>query len=643
MNVAARIASVVWSGFSLVVLVVMLLHESDGGAVFGRYTPRYAVLLGLMLFFVVCSDIVLLLVHTNRLRRLAVGAAWRAQHIGGISAVLIVAVAAFWLLAPISDSEAGMLFRFYVAAGLLLLLLALLYEANAQHQIVAERWARWFFAGLLVAAVGAALIYVGQVPGSRYFDEAWLTAWGQGLASPHLPTDPMVPARDELRTAVTSSLTRYGLGHWINLLGVGFNQARLYSLFLAWLGLPFIYQVARQLYGRTAAWSAVVFGVLFALHHSYVYPSGWVATATAIGLYLYFSSRPNQPARGRALRHFLSGVVVASALEGHPYGIMSAFGLGAMYAVDFVAGLRRRQWDYALVWYVLGGLGYAVVWLAFRMIVSEGALTFSNITSALQQSYGQQVELGKETSRLQHNLALYAEYLTSFPLEFALLLVGTAFAVWRAIWHKSEADRRLLLIMGVSLLAFAALLAKYNVYYWIFYLPFVTLLAGALIRHISPPSLAVNRAQLTLVLALFVLVLAFTASIASNQNVDDMIDLGYAIDAVLPEDITHVNGWDIYYYGLHQRGFTTTQNFILQPETEHWGTPPPQAIIVTKGLDDRNPHLLAYIRAHDFQPALCFDLRSFGKRAVLFLPAAVEMDSTGQPCTEQDLVFEADA
>ena len=133
-------------------------------------------------------------------------------------------------------------------------------------------------------------------------------------------------------------------GAYMRVFGAGLLQVRFFSLLLAWLTTPFLYLIARKLYGRSAALISAVFSIALPLHFVTARSDAWVATATSMALWCHVCAH-DPKARWPRLPGFLCGFIIFSAIDGHPYGAFFALAFTVLNLYLYLSGLRsgRRQ------------------------------------------------------------------------------------------------------------------------------------------------------------------------------------------------------------------------------------------------------------------------------------------------------------
>ncbi|HLV33836.1 MAG TPA: hypothetical protein VKY59_01930, partial [Spirillospora sp.] len=592
-----------WFIISLICLIPIVLHQSDDPSILGRYSSRYAVIVAAMLGFTLLTGLLYVLAAQNRLR---LPALWlpQSRHAGWVIAGSGAALAVLaWVFLPVSSAGGGVVFRVYVVGLIIALMILLLYQTRTALQPAASFWL-WL---IPLAAVALGLLlnyaYIGTLPGSRFYEEPILADWSISIAEPNIPASRMFPARDPVSGNVYhTSASLYGLGLWSRAFGVDLIKGRILFRLLVYLALPFIYLAAERVYGRFAGISAVAIAVFIPVHHGYLYPTALVALTNAIGLYCFFSARDAQTSAGQRVRHLLAGFVTGLGMEGHPYAFAFVAGMGAVYGIEYLRQIRQTgRWLWQPFWlFVLGAAGAGLFFIAFRIAFSKGALTPANFVDALLRAYTHETNIGNTsdpTRRISKFISYFlGSYSAWFPLEFTLLVGGLAAAAWRGFRQQIIHDRRLLALALLSVGVLAALMTHNNPYYWIFFMPFVALLTGGLVVSVGGRAAGPNLVQVALIMTLISLLVSFTITAVPEQNADELIEMGYIIDELLPAEIQTVAGWQTYFYGLYPRVIPSTENFYMAPVSEWRGVEPPQAIIVTTGLDDSHPQLWDYIR-----------------------------------------------
>lgn len=596
-------------------MLLMLLHRSDEPRLLGRYSTSYVASLVAMAGFVMVSGAAYR--WSDRLPQLP-----RSRRFSVVAVVIgLLALAVFWRYFGSWNIPAPALFRCYIA-GVMIAGLVTQVRRTAAEAGSLPRWAYRAAVGvILVLAVGLTVLYLGQIPPSRFFDEPWEINRSWTIYKTHSFGTFMYPLYSPAQNAIVSGL-RSAAGYWMGLIGPGLEQARLFYLLVGgWLALPFLYLTARKLYGATAALCTLAIAALLPLMHTYARPDGTVAAAVAATLYCFFTAREN----GSRVRHYLTGLLAATAFEGHPYGLAFTAAFGLVYLFEYGRRVRRGgRWlpDSALLSFIGGCITYGLFFAATRLLVIPGGL--SNI-GQIAERYHTETLIGGgagDTRLLAVNQEYYGGYFAVASPEVALLLLGMAAAFLR----RRVADRYLL---AITLLSFGILLflITHNApYYYLFYMPFVALFGGALLAQFSSEldSARVRWAGLVAAAAVGVLFMAHTVLVASNaseQSAEDFRQVGRAVAQRVPPEVT-IAGWQAYYLGMPEREhFIATENFYYDylGTPDQWGIPKPEAVILTRGLDDNQPRIYNYLQTMGLRPAYCFPMRGYGGEAVLYL------------------------
>jgi hypothetical protein len=618
----SRRVRLAWLVGSVLALVFMLNHDSDTGTFFGRYSITYALMLGAMGGLTLITAV------------LCMPSAWRFIQgwlarvpqspfimwgliIGGVLLTMGI-----WGFLPGARHKLPIgFFSAYLTLWVMGFVLILL-----QSQSITQRPLKragilllGLFISVTIFLLAARL--VGRVPGSLFADEQWLTNWGWSMFTTGKPVVTMNPARDPAYVALLSVFYPV-MGGWLTVTGVTFEAARLFWLLLAWLGVPFVAATGRRLYGNTAGFIAGVVALYLPLAHNYVRADMVVSTALAVALYCLVRAVQD----GVFRFYVVAGFMLALSVEGHTLGLRFALAIGIFATVAYLYQVwRERRW----VWYrpfwgiLLGGLAYLPLYLFLHTVLwgvsLEQTLAAGQEGLRLERILGQGA--GEGITRTFNLTRLWFEdYLARHPLEFVLFVLALAMAVWR--WQKP--DKALVGLFVVAQLILFAALPKHNIYYWSHHLPILALLVGAgMAQLVRADRKQITLARMTAALMLTgVLSVDLIRSATQSQSADRLMAVGYEADAVLPPDVQHVWGWQSYYLGLQHRQFINSEEFI-NPIRPDWMTvyhvPPPQAVLITRGLDDMHADFNAYIAERGMVVGWCFPLDIFQQMTVLYV------------------------
>ena len=622
----------IWAFVSLVVLGLMLLHQSDDGRFFGRYSLTYAATLGAMLLLTLGACV-------------TAGLAW-AGHLPVFSRPLPLRLGAalalglplvallYWKFLPGSRTDPGpTLFLLYTTGLLLAGGVWLIRRADR----ALPRWGTMALgAGVLLLAGLIGIVYLGRVPQSLPYDEAWLLNWGYTMFSTGEARVGMFPNQPPARAAAGIMIPYLTMGAWADIFGIGFETTRLHILLLGWLGVPFVGLAGRRVYGVSAGWAAAGIYVLLMLPHTYIRQDPFAALALALALFFWFEARHRQ----RLWLYCAAGMSTALILEGSHFAARYIAAAGLLLTLDYARQIwRARRWVWNAPYWVFaaGGVSYCLFYLYFHSL--HWGVSLTDYFTIAVTSYENEVGLGGWMTFEQRVPVIISrwleDYLLRYPLDFALLLLGLAGAFWR----REATDRLLLGIFAISMLLLWLLLPKHNYFYYVHHLPILALWVGALVARLGQPEAGgLSRAGAALLGAIALLMVVQVDDMSrNNQNADSMIANGYTIDALLPPELRTVVGWQGYYYGLATRDYVAIETLINHPaETwrERWGIEPPQAIILTQNQDTMHANIWAYIDQHEMQLSACLPLAMYGGWSYLYILPEYAPDDLPQNCPE---------
>ena len=330
----------------LVALFLMARHSSTEATVLGRWSSRYAFLLA---FVTMATFLTTLLINTSLRARifrqnavpLSRRQGWAMMAAGLAILPVLHHVLHTWLAS--NEDRVIILFVSLSLTSIAAVMLYLFYRTGIANRSVSLPDARLVLLLLAIAYLLLAAQYIGQVPVVAMSDESRRV--GNGLRQFSSPQEFIM--LDASRNADTW-LYIVGFepiyGAYMRVFGAGLLQVRFFSLLLAWLTTPFLYLIARKLYGRSAALISAVFGIALPLHLVTARSDVWVATATSMALWCHVCAHDPKARRPR-LPGFLCGFIIFSAIDGHPYGAFFALAFTALNLYLYLSGLRsgRRQ------------------------------------------------------------------------------------------------------------------------------------------------------------------------------------------------------------------------------------------------------------------------------------------------------------
>lgn len=617
-----------WFIVTLVAFVAMLFHQSDRPVLAGRYSLTYMLQLGVMLAALLATGILAWRAGHGRLpERIPFLSARAARY--ALLPTGCLGLMVFWALMPGTRFQpAIMLFLVYGLASLFLIWLLLLHEAGTAEMVLPAAGHVVAVILLIGLAIGLRLAYPISVPQTIQFDEAWITNWGYSLYTTGQPVLTMMPAHPVGRTILFSAVLPLE-GWWLAQAGISLAAARLFWLVLCWLSAPFIYLTARFLYGQFAALVALLLALCVPLFHNYVRPDCFVPLPLAIGLYYLVTARDS----ASGWRYGLAGLALALTVEGHALAVCFPVVFGVIIGGEYVYHLwraRRWVWYRPFFWFWAGGLMAVLVYGLLRTV--PWGYDIPRLLEAGTGLYNQEAGIGGgESNPLMRFLAFFPGWfvtsLTGYPLEWVLYLAGMALALWR----RQKGDVLLAGgLLAARLLLFLLIPKQAGPYYGIHTMPFVALLGGALLAHLTrsrvtpaPPGFLslLQAAALTCLAGLMVVQAGQVAQ--GTQNVDKAIAVGYETEALLPPEVQRIAGEQYYYFGLHRRQFTAIEDmFFFVPLTarrDYWERLRPQAFLVTRGIDDVHESIFDYLADYAFVRVRCFPIDIYQGVVELYL------------------------
>lgn len=626
-NTARYRLTVVWFGLSVLLLGIMLGHESDPPHLVARYSRSYAAMLGVMVVLTLLSA-----VAWQRVRMGDRPDQWIGRVLPGERVAWIVAIGgpaalgAYWRLMPGARNQIAItLFLIYSAALLFVGMIVTLVNVRRTERTLPRVWVSGVVMALCLIIAALAIQFVGDVPPSLENDEPSQLNKALATYSDGKPSHWMFPGKDTLQTAMSITIAHPVLGWLLAERGVSLEVGRWFWLAVAWAGAPFIALTARMLYGRGAATAALLLALVLPLGHNYIRPDALVSTLLAAGLYFFFSARQ----RESHWRYAVAGFLTAFAVEGHRYGarfvVVIALGLGMAYVAQ-VWTTRRWQW-YAPFWYFTAG----AVCAALLFIAGHSLLwgySLNDFFDAVSGTYESERGLAPGDGSFKPSLITrvsgrwITEYAIQHPVETSLILGGLLMAAVR----RTRSDLWLAGILAGATAVLAVLLAHFNAYYWIHHLPLAAILGGAFVAWIAglDADKPLNRVALAASAALIVLVAANLAVRSGGHDARQLIAVAHTLHDTLPDEVERMAGHQVYYYGLSDRDYVQLGALKQKPAAlweADWGILPPQAIILTLGRDHTQPAVQDYIREADLRIARCVESDVPLGFTVLYLPA----------------------
>jgi hypothetical protein len=323
----------------------------------------------------------------------------------------------------------------------------------------------------IILKINALGVYPHIIP----TDEPWLLGWPIAWVRGVYPNDLLFfnGGEDVFHYFIP-------MGVWMQFVGTGFIQARVYQLLMTLVLMAVIYPLVKRLYDKQTAWLTVL--MLFA--GSVVVLATTIRHDIGLAIMLTLSFLVHQTAvtRNETRLHFIAGLMVGFGLFTHYHAIALGPALMiALYAPYYMRDFKARGWrpSAQLMLYAIGGLvGAGIVFgvqilpqldavLGVREFRSEGVV-------GIIESYVEYVAVLAELSQF----------------EFILIFAGVVGLLIR----RTLVDIQILLMLLLGHLGIAALAAQITLEYYVIPLaPFyaitiVTLFTRSLV-HIQKPVL----------------------------------------------------------------------------------------------------------------------------------------------------------
>jgi hypothetical protein len=478
-------------------------------------------------------------------------------------------------------------------------------------------WWAWLIVAGTAGTVGVmvSVHYLDRFPRLNLIDEVhnWVVQWtyaNTGLMGDTLYKQ-MIPLPQPIYDGA-----HYILGASLRFFGDGFWQARFARLLMAYLALPFIYLCGVRMYGARAGLMAVVVAILFLPSTAYVRPDVFVGTMFAVALYVYLRAQTTR----RPWMHYLAGLCVALAGEGHPLAYRFGVAFAMLYGIRWLWEMRtarRFLIDGRIIALALGGLTGMLIYLAIHIIPGwDQGLHFARNYTPASRTTTEQIDLGQ---RIIYQQLLV--WINTSPVEFILLLLGISLA----LLDFNNGDRVLLAVLGVSQVLLIVSYGYYREFYQVHFVPVVALLIGRVLAYWTDRStvrMRVGRvsglALSSVVLTILCAVLLYRAQAASVDPIrDEFTRIAQQLKRDLPPEWVVVGNENYFmeirshnYYGIQT--VTTDQWFmVLYEGYELWEVTNPDAFILSGSrLDWRRytdmESITRYMADNGFRLARCY-------------------------------------
>lgn len=604
-----------WLLLHLIILRVLIDHEDEFPVIAGRYSLSYAGGLALIAAAGLIGAVVLARTRRIQLPRLLVRLRdqwWFLPAVFSASAALMLAV---WMtpfqifVTPVQKE----LLRGYATGAILTAAYVAVFWCGRD---VVVPWAGWLVLGIGsgVAALVVTVHWLDRYPQLNQIDELhnWVVQWT--FANTGLLGDALYRQMIPIPQPIYDS-PHYILGLLLRFIGDTFWQARFARLLMACLALPFIYLVGQRMYGRRAALLAVVVAIFLLAPTAYVRPDVFVGVMLSVALYVYLRAQTTR----RPWMHYLTGLTVALAGEGHPLAYRFGVAFTILYGLRWLYEMyrsRRLFIDGRIFALCLGGLTGMLIYLSIHIIPNfTQGLHFALNYSPISRTPDQQVVLAQDIV-----LEQIAVWIRTSPFELMFVVAGVLFAI-----HTfNQGDRVLLALLAVSEVLMIATYGYYREFYQVHFLPVFALLAGRVLANLT--TFGSNRipagrlSNLALALVIFVVSLGIMVQNAQSSSEDtvraEFTAIARRLKADLPRDKIIVGNENYFmeirslnYYGIQT--VTTNQWFLVNyAGYKLWAVTRPDIFILTSEMDipryTDTVSIYQYMNDHHFQLARCY-------------------------------------
>ena len=639
---------------------VMTLRTSVQASILGRYSLRYFTYLLTMLGLAICLWLLSIPSIRERILRKAPGElSQRAVNLIVYAGILLIPVVYLFIGLLSSEHSWPFALKYGIDALSILCILALTVFLHRYRQLPTDfRGISWCWILLLLFLFHIVIIALvfGYIPGLDLVDEPFVTG-NSILNARNFGTFPSLrPGERNSVTWLDNPFMWVVSGSVQLLIGAGWLQARAFYLVIGVLTSPFVYLTAKRLYGSIAGWTAALLAFYIPLHYNWARADIWVATATAIAIYCYFSSRDSDAKRTRAAS-FACGFFIVSTIDGHFYGIVFAIVFCLLHLWEQLRHFRRWRLKPAFIYFAMGCGAYSLFWLWYHVYLP--GIHLGDIPRLFTQNYAWELQVfstGKTgiVKILEDAFRTLRQYISQQPHELFLYV----FLVAMAIGRRRRADLILLSIFIGSVLIFFSIIAHPNKYYYVFWMPFLAIWFGGFLQDICgrvnsarvlQPKRISNGALLFLVAVLTVYEgkaiegAAQPAAIRNRIQLEDMIGAGRQFDDILPEEDIKIAGNLPFYLGMPLR-LNYHGRFLHEPIVSYnWNAELPEALILLLDYHERWPEIADYINEHSFVAAACIPLTKMdnlfgneqGKKftAALFLHPDYAPDTPPDSCS----------
>ncbi len=604
---------VIWVLFHLAILWILADNKDLRPAVFGRYNLFYALALAGIGVALVAGVFVMLRRDAINLPRWLEALRRRtwfsvAVLMGSMALALAAWLTPFQIFVTPLQRE---LLRAYVTGAILAGLYLALFWCGRNPRV---SWRVWLGVAAAIG-MGAMILtvhYLDRYPRLNTIDELhnWVVQWT--YANTGLLGDALYRQMIPLPQPIYDS-PHYILGLILRFIGDTFWQARFARLLMACLALPFIYLSGRRMYGSRAGLLAVVIAIFVLAPTAYVRPDVFVGVMLSVAIYVYLRAQETR----RPFVHYLTGLCVALAGEGHPLAYRFGIAFSLLYVIRWANDMRkaRRLFVDGRVFALgLGGLTGMLIYLSIHIIPGfEQGIHFARNYSPLSRTPSEQL-----LAALDIVVGQFEVWVSTSPFELLLVVLGVVIAAKRF----EHGDRLLLALLVVSELLMIATYGYYRYFYQVHFLPVFALLAGRALAHLTGDRSARAGRLSSLALAAVVLVVSLgslaqnAASASSDPERAEFTAIARQFKADLPRDAIVVGNENYFmemrslnYYGIQT---VTTDGWFLVNYQGYklWAITEPDIFILSTRIDIPKytdlVSIYSYMDDHDFQLARCY-------------------------------------
>lgn len=531
----------------LVGLVVLPLH------LITMQTPQWQTVFHRWLHFPLLGVYTLIVLLLSRatltrstLRRLPSGRAYI-----GIALLLFL----HWVLPPLASAHPVLLLtQLWVSAALGVMLAesipSNIAEPDPADMSVSRAW-RFFFAAYILIAVILCVLLVSRVPRMMSFDEPAEISFAYSLVHSGKFIWPFYSLSERPEFASFTWGVDFIAGQFMQIVGFGAPQFRLFYLLIAWTALIPLYHIARLLHSQTAGVMATALGLPIIALSLYARASTvtFVCAAFALWALCQFALTSRDDNRAQFISAAIVGFLVCFGYEGHPYTLRYAVSFGlAIFAISVSRGrvISAFSWKVLapVTGVIVGGLLYVPIFyfLHWRPVINLNSDLMTTLRDVYVsgQNYTSSTPLERMWSENNEQLSIFAR--DQLPIFLLTITVGLS-VIMRPVWRS-----RLLLIVWIgAALVGVVMLAHANYHYHLFGVPFLVPLLAIVIGSMKRPVLYLTLA----------LVITWGWIFSVDRTPDryrEVLPIAQQINQLLPADV-EIIGVEPLYWGMLERTF----------------------------------------------------------------------------------------